>query len=161
MAFYILSFLVLVSALGVILARNPFYAVLSLVSVLFALSGLFILLQAYFVAAIQILVYAGAILVLFLFVLMLLEMTPESLVHTRTRTLRIAGSLVGGFFLLEVVAVAGLYTLKDSGHAPALVGTTETIGRELFTTYALPFELASMLILVGIIGAVVLAKKKL
>ena len=156
--FYAVSALTVASALGVILARRPIYAVLSLVLVLFGLSTLFVALHAFFVAAIQIVVYAGAVLVLFLFVVMLLDMGPEALLRARNKPLMGVGILFGLFFLWQLAAVT-------KGLAPAsgkpLPGTTAAIGKLLFTTYALPFEAASLLLLVGIIGAIVLAKKKL
>ena len=160
--FYTLSGLMVVGALGVIFARVPIYAVLSLVITLFGMSALFVALGAYFVAAIQVLVYAGAVLVLFLFVVMLLEMAPEALFRTRSRIMMVAGIAFGGIFLWQLVHVTvliggrpGLFTKQP------VDGTTAAVGKLLFTTYALPFEAASMLLLVGIIGAIVLAKKKL
>jgi NADH-quinone oxidoreductase subunit J len=156
--FYTVSGLITASALGVILARRPIYAVLSLVLVLFGLSTLFVCLHAFFVAAIQIVVYAGAVLVLFLFVVMLLEMEPEPLLRARNKTMMGVGILFGFFFLWQLaVVVKGL----PPATGKPLPGTTAAIGQLLFTTYALPFEAASLLLLVGIIGAIVLAKKKL
>jgi NADH-quinone oxidoreductase subunit J len=160
--FYSLSTLMLAGALGVILARNPVYAVLSLVATLFALSGLFVLLEAYFVATILILVYAGAILVLFLFVVMLLDLAPETIFHIQGGTLRLSGTLFGIFFLREVVVASGAFAPPPTPPTgPPMAGSTAAIGKLLFTTTALPFEVASLLLLVGIIGAIVLAKKRL
>ncbi len=160
--FYGFSALMIASALGVVLARNPVYAVLSLVSTLFALSGLFVLLQAYFVAVMQIIIYAGAVLVLFLFVVMLLDTAPETLFRVKGGTLRVVGALFGLVFLSQLVAAARAFLVSPwAAAAPArMPGTTEAIGKLLFTTYALPFEVASILLLVGVIGAVVLAKKR-
>lgn len=160
--FYILSALTVAGALGVLLASHPVYAVLSLVVTLFSLSALFITLGAYFLAVIQILVYAGAILVLFLFVVMLLDMEPETLSLAMRRTLRLSGTAFGLFFLWQVVRVsAQMVTPPIAANAQVTAGTTAAVGNLLFTTYALPFEVASVLLLVGIIGAVVLAKKRL
>jgi NADH-quinone oxidoreductase subunit J len=159
--FYSLSTLICLGALGVVLARNPVYAVLSLVVSLFALSALFVALEAYFVAVIQILVYAGAVLVLFLFVLMLLDIAPDKVLRTRTRTFRVAGTLLGLGFLLQVSRIISeSLTSKLPLPETGLVGTTATIGKSLFTTYALPFEVASLLLLAGIVGAIVLAKRE-
>ncbi len=186
--FYLLAALAVASALGVILARNPANAVLSLVVTLFTLSGLFLSLEAYFVAAIQVILYAGAILVLFLFVVMLLDMAPppdfsatggshrrgegpfgpksgggmapEALFRIKGGSLlRFLGAVSGLFFLGQLLPTVRRFAAGPSAPTPA-VGTTAGVGRELFTTYALPFEVASGLLLVGIIGAVVLAKKK-
>jgi NADH-quinone oxidoreductase subunit J len=156
--FYPVSILCVAGALGVVLARHPVYAVLSLGVTLFGLSSLFVALQAYFVAVIQILVYAGAILVLFLFVVMLLDLGPEALVRARTRTLAIGGVLVAFLFLRQFTKVA-----LSPSFAPAaapVAGTTAAVGQELFTTFALPFEAASLILLAGIVGAIVLAQKK-
>ena len=162
--FYLLSVCAVAGALGVVFTRHPMYAVLSLVTTLFALSALFILLHAFFVAMVQILVYAGAILVLFLFVVMLLDMAPENILRVRGSTLRGAGILFGAFFLWELMSIfqgAASPPPESLRTVAPLSGTTRSIGTLLFTTYSLPFELASLLLLVGIIGAVVLAKKKL
>lgn len=158
--FYILSGVAVAGALGVVLLRNPVYAVLSLVVTLFGLSALFVALEAYFVAVIQILVYAGAVLVLFLFVVMLLDMAPESLLRTRRRALTLLGAAASLFLLVKVVQVARSPELVQAA-LPAAAGTTAAVGKLLFTTYALPFEAASLLLVVGIIGAIVLAKRKL
>ena len=159
--FYTLSGLMAVGALGVIFARVPVYAVLSLVITLFGLSALFVALGAYFVAAIQVLVYAGAVLVLFLFVVMLLDMAPEALFRARSRITMLVGITFGGVFLWQLVHVTVLFGNSQPMLAKEPVsGTTAAVGKLLFTTYALPFEVASLLLLVGIIGAIVLAKKK-
>ncbi|MBI3616463.1 MAG: NADH-quinone oxidoreductase subunit J [Candidatus Omnitrophica bacterium] len=158
--FYTLAVLLIGSALGIILARNPVYAVLSLVSTLFALSGLFVLLGAYFVAAIQVILYAGAILVLFLFVVMLLDLTPETLFKMKGGTLKLAGTLFGLFFLWQFAQAVRTFTPFPTSTTSSVAGTTAAVGKLLFTTYALPFEVASGLVVVGIIGAIVLAKKK-
>lgn len=160
--FYILSALTIAGALGVVLSRHPIYAVLSLVLTFFGLSGLFTLLGAYFVAVIQILIYAGAILILFLFVVMLLDLAPETLSRTKGGTLRLVGTCFGLFFLWELVqAIRAFRPAPPNAGAAAVVGTTAAVGKLLFTTYALPFEVASILLLVGVIGAIVLAKKKM
>ncbi len=159
--FWSFAALSVLCALSVILARHPVYAVLGLVGTLFALSALFAGLQAYFVAIIQILIYAGAILVLFLFVVMLLDMSPEAQLRIRWGSMGLAGLLFGGVFLWELIRATQAFLIHPhSGGAP-LPGTTAAVGKLLFTTYALPFEVASLLLLVGVIGAVVLAKKRM
>lgn len=162
LVFYSVTVLMVASALGVILARRPIYAVLLLVTTLGAMAALFVLLGAFFVAAIQVLVYAGAIMVLFLFVVMLLDLSPEAMHRTRQNILRVIGLGLGGLFLAKLAqALPSLAGAPMDLSAPMRPGATREIGRLLFTTYALPFELASVLVLVGIIGAVVLAKKSL
>ena len=153
------------SALGVIFHRNPVHCALLLVAVLLALSGLFILLNAQFIAALQVIVYAGAIMVLFLFVLMLLNFRGESSVLS-------PGSAKGfGFLFAVLVLVELLWTaLSPNGgegggtQPPAAVsadfGSPAALGRILYTTWLYPFEITSILLLVAVIGAVVLAKRK-
>ncbi len=162
--FYAVAGLTIVGALGVTFARDPVYAVLSLVVALFGLSALFVGLGAYFVAVIQVLVYAGAVLILFLFVVMLLDMAPERLLQTRDRTLTFFGVGFALIFLAQLTVITTTFLPRPSAPgiaAPAPVpGTTAEVGRLLFTTYALPFEVASLILLVGIIGAVALAKKR-
>ena len=158
--FYALSGLLVASALGVILARHPLYAVLSLALTLFGHSALFICLHAFFVAAIQVLVYAGAVLILFIFAVMLLDMTPEVVFRARSWTMISLGTGIGFLILWQTAAVT-LQMKAPAAAGRAAEGTTAAVGRLLFTTYALPFEAASLLLLVGIIGAIVLAKKKL
>ena len=159
--FWMLAALSVASALSVILASRPVYAVLGLVGTLFALSVLFATLQATFVAIIQILIYAGAILVLFLFVVMLLDMAPEVTFQRRWGVVGLAALLFGAAFVWELIIAARSFVPSAAGAASPLPGTTGAVGKLLFTTYALPFEVASLLLLVGVIGAVVLAKKKL
>ena len=159
--FYIFTSLALLAALSVVLNRQPIYSVLSLLVVMFALASLFVMLGAYFLAAIQVLLYAGAVLVLFLFVMMLLNLEREELSRMRVFTLRTVGTLAAAFLLFILLRI-----LRSAGGEPPLSGmpapsgTVEAIGRALFTTYLLPFELTSFLILAAIIGAVTLGKQE-
>ena len=158
--FYAFTGLMLAAALSVVWNRQPFYSVLSLLVVMFCLASLFIMLGAYFVAALQVLLYAGAVLVLFLFVVMLLNLEPEALSRMRIFTLRTLGTLAAGLLLALLLNI-----LRSRLGEPALAslpspnGTVEAIGRVLFSRYLLPFELTSFLILAAIIGAVTLAKQ--
>ena len=151
-------------SLAVVFHRNPVHCALFLIGVLLSISGLFILLSASFIAALQVLVYAGAIMVLFLFVLMLLGTKGESPLLTR-------GAMKGFGILFAIVAFAEVLwvILSPSGEPPALAGTApippgfgspESIGRVLYTVWLFPFEITSILLLVAVIGAVVLAKRK-
>ncbi|MBI4365118.1 MAG: NADH-quinone oxidoreductase subunit J [Candidatus Latescibacteria bacterium] len=151
-------------ALGVIFRRNAVHCALHLVGVLLSLSGMFVLLNAQFIAAIQILVYAGAIMVLFLFVVMLLNVKGETPLLT-------PGAAKGFGFLFALIAFVELLwiVLAPGGEevapppAPPLVpgfGSPAAIGRALYTTWLFPFEVTSILLLVAVIGAVVLAKRK-
>ena len=160
-SFYVFAALMLGAALSVVCNRQPIYSVLSLLVVMFCLASLFIMLGAYFVAALQVLLYAGAVLVLFLFVIMLLNLEPETLAHMRLFTLRSVGTAAA-----VVLCAALVKTVTREAHTSSLAqaavpgGTVESIGKLLFTTYLLPFELTSFIILAAVIGAVTLAKQK-
>jgi len=157
--FYLFSGLTLLAALYVVLTKNPTYAVLSLVAAMFSLAILFVLLHAYFIAVVHVLVYAGAILVLFLFVVMLLGVGKDETASKSQRLYRIFGGLVVTGFLLEIGII--IKAVSSSAQNPAvLAGTIEAVGKLLFTEYFLPFEITSVLLLVGIIGAVVLSKRE-
>jgi NADH-quinone oxidoreductase subunit J len=140
-------------------SRNPVTSAMFLVLSIVSLAGLFVLLHAFFLAAVQVLVYAGAVIVLFLFVIMLLDLKEEGRRHF---------SRFGvGAGVVAVVALGGVitYTLLVSPIVPSVTaqmdGGTASLGRLLFTQYLLPFEIVSVLLLVAIIGAVLLSKKDL
>ena len=140
-------------------SRNPVTSAMFLVLTMGALAGLFVLLQAFFIAAVQILVYAGAVMVLFLFVIMLLDLKEE-----QRRKFNAFGIGAG---VISVGAIAALLvrTIWFSGvganKTPALEGATATLGKELFTKYLLPFEIVSVLLLVAMVGVILLSKKDL
>jgi NADH-quinone oxidoreductase subunit J len=150
-------------AFNVIFRRNAVHCALHLVGVLLSLSGLFVLLNAQFIAAIQILVYAGAIMVLFLFVVMLLNVKGENPLLT-------PGAAKGfGFFFALIVFVELLWVVLTRGGSegpeavaalPPGFGSPAEIGRILYTTWLFPFEVTSILLLIAAVGAVVLAKRK-
>jgi NADH-quinone oxidoreductase subunit J len=161
--FYAFAFLTL--ACGVLVVANPFSrspvtSALFLVLTMISLAGLFVLLHAFFLAQIQILVYAGAVMVLFLFVIMLLDLQEEE----RRKVKKVSF----GLGLLSVAAIAAisvralLAAQPAAGQpAPQLEGGTYALGRLLFTSYLLPFEIVSVLLLVAMIGAILLSKKDL
>lgn len=164
--FYIFSTIAVVASLLVIGQRNPIHSVLLLIASFGALSGLYVLLDAPFVAVIQIIVYAGAIMVLFLFVVMLLNAPVEETeldqkVHPLLRPgpMRFGG-LLSVALLLELVWVL----TADGGESGAFPGgsvsSVRAIGRSLFTNYGFAFEVTSILILVAMVGAVVLARQE-
>ena len=147
----------------VILNRNPIYSAVSLVITLFSLAGIFLLLEAYFLAVVQIIIYAGAIMVLFLFVIMLLNPGKEAkfLSPTNPRILIIT--------LLSIAFIGMIFTLVsgtanyigEAASSAGDLGTTRNIGLTLFTKYLLPFEIASLLLLVSLVGAVLMTKRNL
>ena len=161
--FYIFAGLVLGCGFLVVanpFSKNPVTSAMFLVLTILALAGLFVLLHAFFLAAVQILVYAGAVMVLFLFVIMLLDLRQE-----QQRLLNRFSWAVGG------IAVAAFgWILLSAVHSPGAVpalststleGTTEPLGRLLFTEYLLPFEVLSVLLLVAMVGVVLLSKRDL
>ena len=166
MLFYLFAFIAVVASLLVIAQRNPVYSVMLLIASFGALSGLYVLLDAPFVAVIQIIVYAGAIMVLFLFVVMLLNAPHEDTEHDeRTHPLLRAGPMRFGAVLAAVLAVELVWALTkaggESGGFPGgAVSSVAAIGRLLFTDYAFAFEVTSILILVAMLGAVVLARRE-
>ena len=164
--FYFFAAVAVVASLLVIGQRNPVYSVLLLIASFAALSGLYVLLDAPFVAVIQIIVYAGAIMVLFLFVIMLLNAPTEDTEHDRAlHPLLRQGPMRLGAFLAIALGLELVWALTvrggEAGVFPgAAVSSVRTIGRLLFSRYAFAFEVTSILILVAMVGAVVLARRE-
>lgn len=158
--FWVLSAAAVLSALLMVISKNPVYSVLWLIATFFAISGHYILLNAQFLAIVNIIVYAGAIMVLFLFVIMLMNLNKES-GPRKNRWLKMAGAVAGGCLLL--VLVAALRSSVPEGQTAAVnegnIGLIKTLGKELFTTYVVPFEISSVLFLSAMVGAVVIGKK--
>ena len=143
----------------VVTRRHPMASALYLILSLFAVAALFVLRQAHFLAAIQVIVYAGAVVVLFIFVIMLINVPEDRLPVERATTMRVLGVLAAGFFILEAALLARRFAMPK---VPAAgVGTVEAVGRALFTDYLLAFEVTSVLILAAMVGAIALAKKKI
>ena len=163
--FYLFGAVAVIASLLVIAQRNPIYSVLLLIASFGALSGLYVLLEAPFVAVTQIIVYAGAIMVLFLFVVMLLNAPHEETEHDeRVHPLRRPGPMRLGAALAaalvgELVWALSRGTTEAGAFGGAAVSSVRALGRSLFTDYAFPFEVTSVLILVAMVGAVVLAKR--
>jgi NADH-quinone oxidoreductase subunit J len=149
------------SAINVLVQRHVLYSSLSLILLLTAMSALFILMQAEFLAVINVIVYAGAIMVLFVFVIMLLNLPRDEDGEDRLRWLKLIGIPMVLFLLFMVVRTVWSVQPLDPAAAPQLAGTAQAIGASLFTDYLLPFELTSLLILIALMGAVVFAKKDL
>ena len=165
--FYVFSAVAIGGALGVVLARSPVGSLLFMVTALASMAGIFVLLEAHFLAAIQIIVYAGAIMVLFLFVIMLLNLG-----HDYQRDLRMGAfsmlsfALVGGVagMLARALGMSVVDAAPAAGGiaidaAMAEAGVVGAIAEPLYTTYVVPFEITGILLLVAIVGALVLAKK--
>jgi NADH-quinone oxidoreductase subunit J len=163
--FYLFAAVAVLASLLVIAQRNPVYSVLLLILSFGALSGLYVLLDAPFVAVTQIIVYAGAIMVLFLFVVMLLNAPQEDTEHdVRVHPLLRPGPMRFGAFLGILLAVELLWALtrtpNDGGFTDVPAFSVADLGRSLFTTYAFQFEVTSILILVAMLGAVLMARRE-
>jgi len=161
-AFWFLSFLAVFSALYMIISKNPVYSVLSLILTFFSIAGHYFLLNAQFLAAVHIIVYAGEIMVLFLYVIMMLNMNK---LEGEKKSMWIQGlSVVAGcllgFVLLAVVKRTDELTVIAQANAQD-VGLVENLGKTLYRDFLLPFELASVLFLAAMVGAVYLSKKEI
>ncbi len=160
--FYIFAILTLICGLMVVanpFSRNPVTSAMFLVLTIVCLAGLFVLLHAFFLAAVQILVYAGAVMVLFLFVIMLLDLREEQ--RRALKLFGLAASVItagalGGLFVYFLARVQ-----SGTASGPELEGSTVELGRVLFSQYLLPFEVVSLLLLVAMVGVVLLSKKDL
>ncbi len=159
--FYLFGGLAVVSALGMVMqTRNTVGAALSLVVTMISLAGVYVLLEAHFIAVVQIMVYGGAIVVLFMFVVMLLNLRGEPFPPARQRLIKLVGAAAGLFALAQFLG-----SLRDHlpGYAelPEGFGGYRHLGLALFTDYVLAFEMTSLLLLGAIIGAVILAKRRI
>lgn len=162
LVFIIFAGLALGCAFNVVWQRNPLYSAISLVGVFLALAGLYVLLASPFIAAVQIIVYAGAIMVLFVFVIMLLNVTEEEQRSLRLRYLIPLAGGMGFILLLETVFMLTRVGQNMNGlpnAAQNTAGLTESVGTGLFTTYLLPFEITSLLLLMAMVGAMTLARR--
>lgn len=155
--FYIFSAVTVVFALGVVLARSAVYSTLCLVGAMCAMAGLFVLLKAYLVATILVLVYAGAILVLFLFVVMLVDFRDAPAERFTVGLSPLKAAFVVVLLIAQTLWV--VRSIQRSGEI-RLEGTVRALGEVLFHKYVLPFELTAFLILAAVISVVVLAKKE-
>ena len=160
--FFAFAIPLVAAAMGVVAARSPMYAAMSLVAAFFCLAGVYVLLTAHLIAFLQVLVYAGAVMVLFLFVIMLLSLGDQHHEVERLKNLQWLGFVLGGGGLMALLA---WISREVAGAEMAAVGpdfgTVKAVGRALFTTYLLPFEATSLLLTVAIVGAVVVAKEKI
>jgi NADH-quinone oxidoreductase subunit J len=162
--FVILAPVSVLSALGMVLSRNAVYSALLLVVNFFCLAAFYVLLEAQFLAAVQVIVYAGAIMVLFLFVLMLLGIGNEDVLRESIKGQRPAAALLGVLLLVVVGAalLSGAFTGGGQGSLQAANagGNVQAVGRLLFTRYAFAFEATGVLLVVAAVGALVLGKRR-
>ena len=157
--FYLFSLLAIASALLFVTRKNPVPAALWLVNVMFALAGLYVMLDAPFVGVIQVLVYAGAIMVVFVFVVMLLNLGRSGISDIRSLGARLGAGVVGLALLANLLVVQRQY-IPRVALAPEIGNVVEDGAASLFTDYLVAFELTSLVLLVAVIGAVLLAKKR-
>ena len=165
--FLLFATIAVIAALNVILQRNPIYCAVGLIVTLCALAGLFLTLSAQFIAMIQIIVYAGAIMVLFVFVIMLLNIRSEEEKVDRQKYLKwlaipLFFALLGEVYYVIRTVSNPPPALPAMGAAEPvqILGTVESIGTQMFTAYLLPFEATSVLILMAIVGAMLLARRE-
>ena len=165
--FYVFSAIAVISALFVVIKKNPVSSAVSLIITFLSLAGFYALLNAHFIAAVQILVYAGAIMVLFLFVIMLMDLKVEESILKKFRGQKFFGIVFAAILLIEVYLVINalnVSSLTKEVYSPENIieggGNTKVIGKLLFTDFLLPFEVTSVLLLVAIVGAVFLGKKE-
>jgi NADH-quinone oxidoreductase subunit J len=160
--FILFALIAVVCGINVVVQTHPITSALSLIGVLGSLAVLYLLLGAEFIAAAQVIVYAGAIMVLFIFVIMLLNAGGET-----RRSRSFAVELVGAPLLVVLLGLLAFFVQKVVPGSPMVIfggfkgGTATEVGRALFTQYLLPFEVTSVLILIAILGAIVLARKEL
>lgn len=157
--FYILSVVAIVSALATIFSRNPVSSILFLIVTFFCISGHYILLNAQFLAIVNIIVYAGAIMVLFLFVMMLMNLNSDT-EPQKNRLIQFSGVVSGGILLIVILAAMKKTVLTSLPAESIDIGLVKNLGHVLFTDFVIPFDLSSVLFLSAIVGAVYLSTRE-
>lgn len=158
--FYVFGGVAIASALLVVTRRNPVASAIYLILCFFCLAVLYLLLRAHFLAVIQVLVYAGAIMVLFLFVIMLLNLGQLEFGQVRNLVLKVLGAVLGVVLLINILAAISKPLLTQGIPLGEGFGGTAQVGMLLFSRYLIPFEVASVLLLAAIIGAIVLGRRE-
>ena len=164
--FWIFAVLTVLLAAQVVLRRNPVHAAMSLVACFFFLAGVYLLLSAHLIAILQVMVYAGAVMVLFVFVIMLLNLKEEEMGHERLTAWKIIGgaSIVVTTGLIAYLALGNAYPtglLRDMARTQPGFGSVKGVGQALYIASVLPFEVTSLLLTIAVVGAVVVAKGKI
>lgn len=159
--FLILAVISVIAALLMVFSKSPVHSVLFLILTFFAIAGQYILLNAQFLAVVHIIVYAGAIMVLFLFVLMLLNLNRDTEPQKST-VWKVSAAIASGLLLVTMVgALHGTIQVSSPAQANAQVGLVQNLGRVLFTDFVVPFEIAGILFLAAMVGAVLVGKRDL
>jgi NADH-quinone oxidoreductase subunit J len=157
--FYFLSFLAFMCAIMVVASKNPIHSILYLIITFFAIAGHYLILNAQFLAIVHIIVYAGAIMVLFLYVLMMMNLNVDN-EPTKHIALKIAAVVAGGLMLVVLVAsLKGAETLNSAAPLDTQVGLIKNLGKTLFGEFLFPFEVSSILLLAAMVGAIMIGKK--
>lgn len=163
--FYPLAGFCVVLALGVVLNNSPVGSAIALIGMMLGLAAIFVLQQAHFIAVLQVIIYAGAIMVLFMFVIMLLNLKKGDdtgwIARERNLLLSVLTGILATGILYKIASILFVAEMDTPAILPDSFGTVATIGEILFTDFVLPFEVASILLLTAMVGAVVLAKTKL
>jgi NADH-quinone oxidoreductase subunit J len=161
--FLIFSLGAVASALLMVTNKKPVSAAMNLIVTMFCLAGIYVLLDAHLIAALQVIVYAGAIMVLFLFVIMLLNVEQkEGRLEASKVVLQFVCIVIVGFLFILIANLAKIdFTVVLPGDGAKVFGTVKSVGRLLYTDFVLPFEIASILLLAAIVGAVILAKRRI
>ena len=157
--FYFLSFLAVMFAMLVVLSKNPVHSVLYLILTFFCIAGHYVLMNAQFLAAVHVIVYAGAIMVLFLYVIMLLNLNEETEPH-KPAILKISAAICSGLLLVILVGALKGTEQIQAVQPPTEIGTVKNLGKIMFNEFLLPFEVTSLLLLAAMVGAVMLGKGK-
>lgn len=158
--FYFLSFLAILAAVMVVVSRNPVHSVLYLIVTFFCIAGHYVLLNAQFLAVVHIIVYAGAIMVLFLYVIMLLNLNKESEPHKST-LLKIMATVCGGLLMIVVIgSLKGTEQMVEAHTATGEISLVKNLGKVMFSDFLIPFEVTSVLLLAAMVGAVMLGKSE-
>ena len=159
--FYLVSACAIISAFFVVFSKSPMYSIMALVITFFSISGLYIMLNAQFLSAVQIIVYSGAIMVLFLYVLMMLNLKEKD-EPLKGSGFRIIVTICGGLVFVGFIgALKGYQQIDFPANPDSQIGLTKNLGHLLFSEYVLPFELAGILFLSALVGAVMIGKRDL
>lgn len=158
--FYFLSFLAILAAIMVVLSRNPVHSVLYLIITFFCIAGHYVLMNAQFLAVVHIIVYAGAIMVLFLYVIMLLNLNEETEPH-KTSLLKITATVCGGLLMIILIgSLKGSELMMQQQAATSDMSLVKNLGKVMFSDFLIPFEVTSVLLLAAMVGAVMLGKSE-
>lgn len=159
-AFYFLSFVAIFSALMVVFSRNPVHSVLYLIITFFCIAGHYLLLNAEFLAIVHVIVYAGAIMVLFLYVIMMLNLNRESEPHKGTM-LKVAATICSGLLIIVLVgSLKGTELMMAQQPTDISISTVKSLGKVMFNEFLLPFEITSILLLAAMVGAIMVGKSE-